>query len=89
MPLKTVQQAYTILVMGDGHLSFVQDQVTESELAMRTVHSLAAGIVQGGAIHQSALLSAIASAMSIGVKLGLEMSGACSPIVGPGGAVIQ
>lgn len=91
MPLKikTVQEAYTSLLCGDGHLEFVGDQLSESELAMRTVHSLAAGIVQGGQIHQSALLSAIASAMSIGVKVGLEMSGACSPILGPGGAVIQ
>jgi hypothetical protein len=86
---KTVQEAYTSLLCGDGHLQFVEDQLNESDLAMRTVHSLAGGIVQGGAIHQSALLSAIASAMSIGVKIGLEMSGACSPIVGPGGAVIQ
>ena len=91
MPLKikTIQEAYTSLLCGDGHLEFVGDQLSESELAMRTVHSLAAGIVQNRSIKQSDLLSAVASAMSIGVKIGLEMSGACSPIVGPGGAVIQ
>lgn len=86
---KTVQEAYTSLLLGDAHLAFVQDQITASDLAMKTVTSLAGGIVQGGAIRQSALLSAIASAMSIGVKIGLEMSGTVSPIVGPGGSVIQ
>jgi hypothetical protein len=89
MALKTVQQAYVGLVTGDHHLDFVQAQIEQSELAMKTIHNLAAQIVEGGQIRQSGLLSAIASALSIGVKLGLEMSGACSPIVGPGGAVIQ
>ena len=56
---------------------------------MQTIHSLAANVVQGGAIRQSDLLSAIGSALSIGVQIGLEMSGTFTPIVGPGGTAIQ
>ena len=89
MAIKTVEEAFAGLIKGDRHLDFVKPQIEQSNSAMQTIHLLAAKVVQGGAIRQSDLLSAIGSALSIGVQIGLEMSGTFTPIVGPGGTAIQ
>lgn len=88
MKLKTVEEAYRSILTGGAHMDFVHVQVEQSSVAMKSLLTMARMTVeQDGSITESKLLQTIAAAMGIGIKIGLEMASAVSPIVTPGGIV--